>query len=166
MELLLSCNYMILLTCDILKCTGLWFRMWIIILILLSLSPNKNDFITLVFYISGLFFFFAYLFYLFVWLFIVLIMAHRTFALCCGGRRALSCGIRDLVPWLEIRSGPPASVVWSLNHWTTREVPYQFLNEEIRLNCALKAFSSTDFNSRLRRNMFWSYLPHKTCNII
>ena len=37
--------------------------------------------------------------------------------------RALSCGIRDLVPWPGIEPGPPALGAWSLNHWTTREVP-------------------------------------------
>ena len=29
----------------------------------------------------------------------------------------------DLVPWLEIKPRPPALGVWSLSHWTTREVP-------------------------------------------
>ena len=29
----------------------------------------------------------------------------------------------DLVPWLDIKPGPPALGAWSLNHWTTREVP-------------------------------------------
>ena len=35
----------------------------------------------------------------------------------------LSCSMRDLVPWPGIEPGPPALEVWSLNHWTTREVP-------------------------------------------
>ena len=29
----------------------------------------------------------------------------------------------DLVPWPGIEPGPPALGVWSLSHWTTREVP-------------------------------------------
>ena len=31
--------------------------------------------------------------------------------------------MRDLVPWLGIEPGPPALGAWSLNHWTTKEVP-------------------------------------------
>ena len=31
--------------------------------------------------------------------------------------------MRDLVPWPWIEPGPPALGAWSLNHWTTREVP-------------------------------------------
>ena len=37
----------------------------------------------------------------------------------CG----LSCGMWILVPQPGIEPGPPALGVWSLNHWTTREVP-------------------------------------------
>ena len=37
---------------------------------------------------------------------------------------ALSCGMRDLVPGPGMEPGPPALEVRSLNHWTTREVPY------------------------------------------
>ena len=35
----------------------------------------------------------------------------------------LSCGIWDLVSWPKIESRPLALGAWSLNHWTTREVP-------------------------------------------
>ena len=35
----------------------------------------------------------------------------------------LSCGMWDLVPWPGIEPRPPALGVWSLSHWTTREVP-------------------------------------------
>ena len=35
----------------------------------------------------------------------------------------LSCGMRDLVPWPGIGLEPLALGVWSLSHWTTREVP-------------------------------------------
>ena len=57
--------------------------------------------------------------------------------LCCGlwglflvaASRIFSCGMWDLVPWLGIEPGPPALGAWSLNHWTTREVPaLLFLN--------------------------------------
>ena len=35
----------------------------------------------------------------------------------------LSCGIWNLVPGPRIQSQPPSLEVWSLIHWTTREVP-------------------------------------------
>ena len=34
----------------------------------------------------------------------------------------LSCGMWDLVPWPGIEPRPPSFGVWSLSHWTTREV--------------------------------------------
>ena len=34
----------------------------------------------------------------------------------------LSCSMWDLVPWPGTEPGPPALGVWSLSHWTTREV--------------------------------------------
>jgi len=41
----------------------------------------------------------------------------------------LSCGIQDLVPRPGVKSRSPALGVWSLSHWTTREVPPRiFLN--------------------------------------
>ena len=76
--------------------------------------------------------------YLFIWLHQFLVVAHRSFVAACGifivARRIFSCsmwdlfscGMRDLVPlvpWPGIELGPPALEVWSLNHWTTREVP-------------------------------------------
>ena len=35
----------------------------------------------------------------------------------------LSCGMWDLVPWLEIQPGAPALGAQSLSHWITLEVP-------------------------------------------
>ena len=35
----------------------------------------------------------------------------------------LSCSIWDLVPWPRIEPRPPALEAWSLNQWTTRDVP-------------------------------------------
>ena len=32
-------------------------------------------------------------------------------------------GLWDLVPWPGIKPMPPALDVWSLNHWTAREIP-------------------------------------------
>ena len=37
--------------------------------------------------------------------------------------RVFSYSMQDLVPWLGIKTGSPALGVWSLNHWTTRELP-------------------------------------------
>ena len=36
----------------------------------------------------------------------------------------LSCGMWDLVHWAGIEPRPPALEVWSLSHWTTREVSW------------------------------------------
>ena len=38
-----------------------------------------------------------------------------------------SYGMWDLVPWPGTEPRPPELVVWSLNHWTTRKVPYYSL---------------------------------------
>ena len=40
-----------------------------------------------------------------------------------GGTQGLCFGIQNLVPWPEMEPGPHALGAWSLNHWTTREVP-------------------------------------------
>ena len=41
----------------------------------------------------------------------------------------------DLVPRPGIEPGPPALGVWSLTHWTTREVPEtESLRGELKLN--------------------------------
>ena len=47
----------------------------------------------------------------------------------CGTRAQLLCGMWNL-PRPGIEPVPPAVEVWSLNHWTTRGVPYTFL-----INC-------------------------------
>ena len=52
--------------------------------------------------------------YVLIWLYPVLVVAHEIF---------FSCSMWDLVPWTEIKPGPPALGTWSLSHWTTREVP-------------------------------------------
>ena len=41
----------------------------------------------------------------------------------------LSCSMQDLVPWPGIEPEPPALGVWSLSHWTAREVPVTFFLE-------------------------------------
>ena len=77
----------------------------------------------------------------------VSVVAGGIFNLCCGmweslvaacrifffflscGMQTPGCGMWDLVPWSEIKPGPPALAAWNLSHWTTRGVPYfTFLN--------------------------------------
>ena len=71
--------------------------------------------------------YFLFLKYLFIWLRRVLVVAHGTFVAMCRifscSMWALSCGMRDLVPWPGIKPTPPALVAQRLIHWTTREVP-------------------------------------------
>ena len=45
----------------------------------------------------------------------------------------LSCSMWGLIPWPGIKPGPPALGVWSLSHWTTREVPILFFLIGIQL---------------------------------
>ena len=60
-----------------------------------------------------------------------LLLHTRSFS--CG-IRALSCSLWDMVSWPGIKSGPPELGVWSLSHWTTREVPViAFIPENDRL---------------------------------
>ena len=74
---------------------------------------------------------FLFLFYLFIRLHQVLVAARGIFVAACGifscGMRGLRCGMRDLVPWPGIELGAPALGAWSLNRWTTGEVPRCFL---------------------------------------
>ena len=43
------------------------------------------------------------------------------------GLQTLSCNMWDLVPGPETEPRPSALGGWSLNHWTTREVPNSFV---------------------------------------
>ena len=62
---------------------------------------------------------------LFIWLYQLLTAAHRTFSWI---RWTLSCGLWDLVPQQGIEPSLPVLGVWSLSHWTTREVPGVWLS--------------------------------------
>ena len=62
--------------------------------------------------------------YLFIWLHQVLVVACRIFSY---GIQTLSCGKCELVLWPWIKPSTPALGVWSLSHWTTREVPLEVL---------------------------------------
>ena len=59
-----------------------------------------------------------------IWLHWVLVEACGIFS--CG-RRTLGCSTWDLVPLTGSNLGPlPALGVWSLGHWTTRQIPLNF----------------------------------------
>ena len=64
---------------------------------------------------------FIFIFFIFIDLFIWLCWAAHRLLSC--STRALSCSMQDLVPRAGVEPGPPALGAWSLNHWTTREVP-------------------------------------------
>ena len=59
----------------------------------------------------------------------------------------VSCGMWDLVPWLDFKRGPPALGEWSLSHWATREVlSLTLLIVYLRLSKKLSPMTSkTDF---------------------
>ena len=61
----------------------------------------------------------------------------------------------DLVPWSGIEPGPPALGVWSLSHWTTKEVPPRaFLTSSF-----LFGLASGDTDKRLKGGVFMSPTP-------
>ena len=69
--------------------------------------------------------FISWVFYLFVWFCQVFFAACGNFS--CH-RQTLICGMQDLVPWPGIKPRPPALGVWSLSHWTTKEVHISFIS--------------------------------------
>ena len=54
------------------------------------------------------------------------------------GMRGFCCSMWDLVPRPEIKARPPALGAWSLNNWTTREVPFKKKKKIIYLAFAPK----------------------------
>ena len=50
----------------------------------------------------------------------ILVAAFKNFS--CD-MQTLSFSMWDLVPWLRVEPRPPALGVWSLSHWTSKEVP-------------------------------------------
>ena len=72
-----------------------------------------------------------YYYAFFFWMYCVLVGAHGI--ICsffnCSMRdfscsmQTLACSLWDLIPWPGIKPKPPALEVWSLSHWTAREVP-------------------------------------------
>ena len=58
---------------------------------------------------------------LFTWLHWVFVAEHGVPDLPCGVQTLL-CGMWDPAPWPRAEPGLPARGVWSLGHWTFREV--------------------------------------------
>ena len=73
----------------------------------------------------------------------------------CGifscGMRTLSCSMWDLFPCPGIKPGPPALGVWSLSHWTTREVPLSILFDAM-VNGIVSVISLSDLLLFVYRN--------------
>ena len=63
------------------------------------------------------------LFFIFKKTLLNLLQYYFNFMFWFFGREA--CGI--LTPWSGIKPTPPCNGRWSLNHWTTREVPWNIL---------------------------------------
>ena len=53
----------------------------------------------------------------------VLVATHGIVHLRCRTWGIFSCSTRDLVSRPGMEPGPPALGVWSVSHWTTRELP-------------------------------------------
>ena len=56
----------------------------------------------------------------------ILVWLHQVFVAAC---RILSCSTWDLVPWPEIKPGPPALGVQSLSHRITGETPLSHISD-------------------------------------
>ena len=70
--------------------------------------------------------------YLSLWLCWVLVAACRIFS---SGMQTLSCSMWDLAPWPGTEPRTPTRGVWSLSHWTTREVPCPSLIGGVWTDC-------------------------------
>ena len=95
---------------------------WSLSLVFSGFSSTDSVHILLDLYLSTTFLFGAtgngIFFFLLYW---VLVVASRIFNPCCS-MQTLSCGMWDLVPQPGINPRPPALGVWSLSHWTTKDV--------------------------------------------
>ena len=64
----------------------------------------------------------------------------------------VSCGMWDLVPWPGIEPGPPALGLWSLSHYTTREIP---LDDNIGENLDDLGFGGDLFKTQNQKHDPW-----------
>ena len=69
-----------------------------------------------------------------------------------------SCGIWGLIPWPRIKLGPPALGVWSLSHWTTREVPRPGTSWR-HGNCFIHLCLTLCITHSVLKNIFLQHLP-------
>ena len=97
-------------------------------------SPLVMLLFCMLFSLTFLFFFFQYLFqnfYLYIYLYIpglcwrqwALFFHTYLYLFICLAVLGVSCVMWDLIPWPGIKPRCSALGVWSLSHWTTREVP-------------------------------------------
>ena len=67
-----------------------------------------------------------------VFIFQIFYLSLACFCFCfCFGLLHIACG--TLVSWQGIKPTAPTAEVWSLNHWTAREVPFKYFIFEIFL---------------------------------
>ena len=92
-----------------------------------------------------------------------LLLHTRSFS--CG-IRALSCSLWDMVSWPGIKSGPPELGVWSLSHWTTREVPViAFIPENDRLLISwLQLPSTVIFELKKKKSVTVPFFSPSICH--
>ena len=73
--------------------------------------------------------------------------------------RLAACGI--LVPWPEIEPVPPTLEAWSLNHWTTREVPMKIFKAIFHI-VSLHIYSGTILDCLIYHWMLWIFSSLKS----
>ena len=70
--------------------------------------------------------------WLYLFLICLFVCLPQALVLACGilscDMWTFTCSTWDLVPWPRIEPGPPVLGVWSLSHWTTRQVPGNYFN--------------------------------------
>ena len=121
----------------------------------------------------------SFIIYLFLWLCQVLIMAHWIFTATCGlftvacglfsyTMQALSCGMGNFVIWPGIK--PQAYGAWSLDHWTTREVPISSFRCQsswpFRKHLLTFLFNNDPSRKSLLNNHLASYHHRQNCPLI
>ena len=83
---------------------------------------------------------------LFILKYVFIYLAVLSLAVAC---RICSCSMWDLVPWPGIELGPPALGVWSLGHWTIREVPRTHFWGQSTIGCWILFLFSSSVSAKL-----------------
>ena len=76
--------------------------------------------------------------------------------------QTLSCSMWDLVPWPGIKPRPPVLGVWTLSHWTTREVPVTlYLDRKLQALgcCSPRRNNSGAHRNQFKSGIFWRWVP-------